>query len=98
MADYKAINFFCSGEGRRYGLRQARICVLAGIDFASQRKEAYDTTNHDNRFVEANIKKFAIEYFENGFFIRKDDNRFILMNNVPKETTWIHLTDYQTVQ
>jgi hypothetical protein len=60
-------------------------------------KKHIDTTNRDNRFVEANIKKFTVEYFENGFFTKKDDNRLILMNNVSKEITVAYLPYYQIV-
>ena len=30
---YKAIDFFCGGGGMTYGLRQAGIDVIAGVDF-----------------------------------------------------------------
>ncbi len=31
---YKAIDFFCCGGGMTYGLRQAGINVIAGVDIS----------------------------------------------------------------
>lgn len=31
---YKAVDFFCGGGGMTYGLRQAGINVIAGVDIS----------------------------------------------------------------
>ena len=45
----KAVDFFCSGGGMTYGLSQAGIEVLGGIDIDSACKETYEKNNPNYR-------------------------------------------------
>ena len=36
---YRAVDFFCGGGGMTYGLRQAGINVIAGVDLDAGAKE-----------------------------------------------------------
>ena len=38
----KAIDFFCSGGGMSYGMQEAGIEILAGIDFDENCKMTYE--------------------------------------------------------
>ena len=42
---FKAIDFFCGGGGMTYGLRQAGIDVIAGVDIDKEAKETYEYNN-----------------------------------------------------
>ena len=83
MADYKAIDFFCGGGGMTCGLRQAGIHVLAGVDFDHNCKNTYEINNPDSKFIEADIKKLPLEYFEKEFSVNKNDNDLILIGCSP---------------
>jgi len=83
MTDYKAIDFFCGGGGMTYGLRQAGINVIAGVDFDPQCKETYEVNNPNSIFIEANIQELPVEYFENRFAINKNDDNLILIGCSP---------------
>jgi DNA (cytosine-5)-methyltransferase 1 len=83
MSEYKAIDFFCGGGGMTYGLCQAGIKVIAGVDFDPQCRETYEANNPDSKFVEANIKELPTNYFEKELSIKKDDDTLILIGCSP---------------
>ena len=53
---YKAIDFFCGGGGMTYGLRQAGIDVIAGVDIDKEAKATYEHNNKGTIFIEKDIK------------------------------------------
>ena len=80
---YKAIDFFCGGGGMTYGLRQAGIDVIAGIDFDKDAKATYEYNNPQSTFVEVDIKELQIDYFEYIFKIKKTDDKLIFVGCSP---------------
>jgi DNA (cytosine-5)-methyltransferase 1 len=52
-----AIDFFCGAGGMSYGLAQAGINVLAGIDFDESCRETYEKNNQPARFLLHDIKE-----------------------------------------
>ncbi|NPA44733.1 MAG: DNA cytosine methyltransferase [Chlorobi bacterium] len=78
----KAIDFFCSGGGMSYGMKQAGIDVIAGIDFDPDVKETYEK-NVGAKFIERDVFKFKeIELYElTG--IEKNDDDLILIGCSP---------------
>ncbi len=55
----KAVDFFCGAGGMTYGLRQAGIEVLAGIDIDKKVKDTYEKNNPGSKFLNWDIKEFT---------------------------------------
>ncbi|WP_172915655.1 DNA cytosine methyltransferase [Capnocytophaga canimorsus] len=80
---YKAIDFFCGGGGMTYGLRQAGINVIAGVDFDGDAKDTYEYNNPSTVFIQTNIKDLSSNYFELNFNLQKNDDNLILVGCSP---------------
>lgn len=80
---YKAIDFFCGGGGMTYGLRQAGINVIAGVDLDTDAKETYEINNPGTEFVNADITKLPLTYFEDNFNIKINDDNMIFVGCSP---------------
>lgn len=51
----RAVDFFCSGGGMTYGMREAGIDVFAGIDVDIKCKDTYEKNNPNSKFILADI-------------------------------------------
>ena len=80
---YKAIDFFCGGGGMTYGLRQAGINVIAGVDFDKDAKETYEYNNPGSIFIQTDIKNLDNDYFERHFNLQKNDDNLIFAGCSP---------------
>ena len=80
---YKAIDFFCGGGGMTYGLRQAGINVIAGVDLDTDAKETYEINNPGTKFVNADITKLPLTYFMENFDIKVNDDNMIFVGCSP---------------
>lgn len=100
----KAIDFFCGGGGMTYGLRQAGIEVLAGIDIDGKCKETYEFNNSPAKFIEKDITALKPEDLENGIEtgnkekptiikVEKDDDDLIFVGCSPCQFWSIINTD-----
>ncbi|HAT63630.1 MAG TPA: DNA (cytosine-5-)-methyltransferase, partial [Flavobacteriaceae bacterium] len=49
----KAVDFFCSGGGMSYGMMQAGIDIIAGIDIDESCKETYQANIKGAKFIHA---------------------------------------------
>lgn len=83
MQKYKAIDFFCGGGGMTYGLRQAGINVIVGVDFDNECKETYEFNNPGSTFVHFDITQLPVEYFEKKFKVKRNDANLILIGCSP---------------
>ena len=79
----RAIDFFCGGGGMTYGLRNAGIEVVAGVDLAKDCQTTYESNNAGSRFVCADIKELSLNYFENELGIRRNDDELLLVGCSP---------------
>ena len=79
----KAIDFFCGGGGMTYGLRQAGINVVAGVDFDIDAKETYETNNPGTKFINADVGKLDVSFFEKEMNVKKDDDQLVLVGCSP---------------
>lgn len=59
MTELKAVDFFCGAGGMSYGLRQAGIQVLAGIDSDPDCRETYTSNITGAQFIENDITKLT---------------------------------------
>ena len=89
----KAIDFFCSGGGLSFGLQQAGINVIAGIDFDPKCKETYEANIKNAKFILADIKKLKEEDLFKKIKIKKNDDDLILAGCSPCQYWTIIRTD-----
>lgn len=66
LEDYtlRAVDFFCGGGGMTNGLIQAGINVVAGVDLDPEAKATYEANNSPARFVNEDITRLPLDYFE----------------------------------
>ncbi len=95
---YKAIDFFCGGGGMTYGLRQAGIDVIAGVDFDNNAKETYEYNNPGSTYIQRDIKKLHSNYFEKHHNIQKNDDHLILVGCSPCQYYSIIQTDHSKAE
>ncbi len=79
----KAIDFFCSGGGMTYGMRQAGINVIAGIDNDPDVKETYEKNNPGVEFIYADIFELKESELEEHTGIKKNDDNLIFIGCSP---------------
>lgn len=51
----RAVDFFCGGGGMSFGLQQAGIEILAGIDNELKCKETYEANILGAKFIHADV-------------------------------------------
>lgn len=90
---YKAIDFFCGGGGMTYGLHQAGINVIAGVDFDKDAKNTYEVNNPSSKFILSDIKRLRSDYFEKNLGVKKNDDNLILVGCSPCQFYSIINTD-----
>ncbi len=79
----KAIDFFCGAGGMTFGLSQAGIDVLAGIDNDPSCKETYEINNHGSKFIEADIHELSEEQLAELTGTEKNDESLIFIGCSP---------------
>ena len=79
----RAIDFFCGGGGMTNGLIQAGINVVAGVDLDPEAKETYEANNAPACFINADITKLPLDYFEKEFCVHPDDDEMIFVGCSP---------------
>ena len=89
----KAVDFFCSGGGMSYGLVQAGIDVVAGIDIDLECKETYEANIPTSKFIHADITKLREEQLYDEVDIQKDDDDMIFIGCSPCQYWTIINTD-----
>jgi DNA (cytosine-5)-methyltransferase 1 len=83
MSDYKAIDFFCSGGGMSYGMQQAGIKILAGIDFDKNCKETYKANIRDAEFILADVFELKESELEKKLSLKKNDDNLVFIGCSP---------------
>lgn len=79
----KAVDFFCGGGGMSYGMQEAGIKVLAGIDYEISCKETYEANIKDSKFIHADVFKLTESELEESIAITKKDDNLILIGCSP---------------
>lgn len=80
---FSAVDFFCGGGGMTYGLSQAGINVVAGVDFDIAAKDTYEFNNINSKFIHADINELDTNYFSKNFGIKKNDDNMIFVGCSP---------------
>ena len=76
-----------------YGLRQAGIDVIAGVDIDKEAKATYEHNNKGTIFIEKDIRRVHSNFFERNFGIQKNDDFLILVGCSPCQFYSIINTD-----
>ncbi len=79
----KAIDFFCSGGGMSFGLQQAGVDVIAGIDFDPDCKDTYETNIVGAKYILADVGKLKEKDLSKEVDIKKDDDNLIMVGCSP---------------
>ncbi len=93
MSDYKAIDFFCSGGGMSFGMQQAGINVIAGIDFDKTCKETYEANIKGAEFIHADVFDLKAQDLEKRLSLKKNDDNLVLIGCSPCQFWSIINTD-----
>lgn len=89
----KAVDFFCSGGGMSYGMQQAGVQILAGIDFDINCKETYQTNIKDAKFIHADVFDLMETELEEKLNLNRNDDELILIGCSPCQFWSIINTD-----
>ncbi len=89
----KAIDFFCSGGGMSFGLQQAGINVIAGIDFDPTCKETYEANIKKAKYILADIGQLKEQDLSKKIKVEKDDDNLIFVGCSPCQYWTIIRTD-----
>jgi DNA-cytosine methyltransferase len=92
-AELKAVDFFCGGGGMSYGMKEAGIQVLAGIDFEPNCKKTYEANVTDAEFILADVFELKEKDLEKRLNIKKNDDNLIMIGCSPCQFWSIINTD-----
>lgn len=79
----KAIDFFCSGGGMSYGLQQAGIAILAGIDIDPECQATYEANIKGAKYILADIAQFKEADLAKEISIKKNDDNLVMVGCSP---------------
>lgn len=89
----KAIDFFCGGGGMSYGMKQAGIDVLAGIDYEKACKQTYEANIGKGKFIQANVFDLTERELQKGLKLKRNDDNLLLIGCSPCQFWSIINTD-----
>lgn len=89
----KAVDFFCSGGGMSYGMQQAGIEILAGIDFDKTCEETYTSNIKGAKFIHADVFELKETELEKQLSLKKNDKNLVLIGCSPCQFWSIINTD-----
>lgn len=89
----KAVDFFCSGGGMSYGMQQAGIKILAGIDYDKTCKETYTSNIKGAKFIHADVFNLKEKELEKELTLKKYDKNLVLIGCSPCQYWSIINTD-----
>ena len=75
----KVIDFFCGSGGMTYGMSQAGIDVLAGIDIDPNCRETYEINNPNSKFIKKDIHKLSEKGLAGLTGIKKNDDSLVFI-------------------
>ena len=79
----KAIDFFCSGGGMSFGMQQAGIDVIAGIDFDPECQKTYEANIKGAKYILEDVSKLKEADLSKEIEIKKNDNDLIMIGCSP---------------
>lgn len=94
----QAVDFFCSGGGMSFGLQQAGIDVIAGVDFDLDCKETYEANIKGAKYILVDVKKLKEKDLLKEINIKKNDDNLIFVGCSPCQYWTIIRTDKKKSQ
>lgn len=88
-----AVDFFCGGGGMSYGLQEAGIDIIAGIDSDKSCEYTYLSNIRNAKFIHADIAEIKESTLEKELKLQKNDNNLILIGCSPCQYWSIINTD-----
>lgn len=89
----KAVDFFCSGGGMSYGMQDAGIQILAGVDFDENCRATYEANINGAEFIHADVFNLDEKELEEKLSLNRNDNELILIGCSPCQFWSIINTD-----
>ncbi|WP_226389877.1 DNA cytosine methyltransferase [Penaeicola halotolerans] len=89
----KAVDFFCSGGGMSFGMQEAGIQLIAGIDSDLSCKETYEANITGAQFIHADVTALKEEELESKLGLKRNDDELILIGCSPCQFWSIINTD-----
>lgn len=89
----KAVDFFCGGGGMSYGMQEAGVKVLAGIDYEIACKETYEANIVNSKFIHADVFELKEEALQEELGLETNDDELILIGCSPCQFWSIINTD-----
>lgn len=89
----KAVDFFCGGGGMSYGMKNAGIKILAGIDYEPECKETYEANIEGAKFIQANVFDLKEQDLESELGLKRNDDDLLLIGCSPCQFWSIINTD-----
>lgn len=89
----KAIDFFCGGGGMSYGMQQAGVKILAGIDFEPACRKTYEANIKGAKFIEADVFELNEKQLQRELKIQQNDDNLLLIGCSPCQFWSIINTD-----
>jgi DNA (cytosine-5)-methyltransferase 1 len=90
MASLKAIDFFCGAGGMSYGLAQAGIKVIAGIDVDPDCEKTYSFNNPGSVFIRRDIRSLSLAELSDKAGIKREDASVVFVGCSPCQY-WTHI-------
>ncbi|UTA67560.1 DNA cytosine methyltransferase [Emticicia sp. 21SJ11W-3] len=89
----KAVDFFCSGGGMSFGMQEAGIQIIAGIDFDENCKTTYEANIKGAEFIHADVFDLKEKELEQKLSLKRNDNELVLIGCSPCQFWSIINTD-----
>lgn len=79
----KAVDFFCSGGGMSFGMQEAGIKILAGIDIDKNCEKTYKANIQGAEFIPADVFELKEADLEKRLDLKRNDDDLILIGCSP---------------
>lgn len=89
----KAVDFFCGGGGMSYGMKNAGIKILAGIDYEPECRDTYEANITGAKFIQANVFDLKETELEKDLNLKRNDDDLLLIGCSPCQFWSIINTD-----
>ncbi len=89
----KAVDFFCGGGGMSYGMQEAGIKVLAGVDNDENCKETYEANIKGASFIKADVFDLKEKDLQKQLGLKRRDKNLVLIGCSPCQFWSIINTD-----
>ncbi len=91
--ELKAVDFFCSGGGMSYGMQEAGVKILAGIDIDKNCEATYKANINGADFIHADVFNLTEQKLQKQLSLKKNDDELILIGCSPCQFWSIINTD-----